>query len=346
MNSNWITIDGSTGEGGGQMLRSSLALSILTRQPVRLKNIRARRPKPGLQAQHLASVQAAASISNAEVTGASIGSQTITFVPQAVAAGDYVFKIGTAGATVLVLHTVYLPLLLQGKAPSTLRIEGGTHALAAPSAEYVIHTWRRYLQAFGADIQLEMVRPGFFPKGGGQLQCHITPNASLSGWNGSDALPTSPEQVECLAILGGRLPRSIGERIIKQAHSRLGDQCEGTISEYPHARSEGVVACIIDKRGPVPSLFTAFGERGKPAEKVTDDVVEEYLQHRDTGCIVDPHGADQILLPLAFAQYSSEFGVSSVTQHLLTHRDILHRFVGRHIMIEGELDQPGHVRIQ
>ena len=160
MNSNWITIDGSKGEGGGQMLRSSLALSILTKQPVRLQNIRARRPKPGLQAQHLASVQAAASISNAEVSGASIGSQSITFAPQSVAAGDYVFKIGTAGATVLLLHTVYLPLLLQGKATSTLRIEGGTHALAAPSAEYVIHTWRCYLQAFGADIQLAMVRPG------------------------------------------------------------------------------------------------------------------------------------------------------------------------------------------
>lgn len=107
-----------------------------------------------------------------------------------------------------------------------------------------------------------------------------------------------------------------------------------------------MVACIIDKRGLVPSLFTTFGERGKPAEKVTDEVVEEYLQHRQTGFMVDPHGADQILLPLAFAKGSSEYRVSSVTQHLLTHRDILHRFVERRIMIEGELDHPGHVRIQ
>lgn len=345
MKSTWITIDGSTGEGGGQMLRSSLALSILSKQPVRLQNIRARRSKPGLQAQHLASVHAAASISQAEITGDKLGSQSISFIPGDTHAGEYFFKIGTAGATVLVLQTVYLPLLLRGKSPSSIRIEGGTHALAAPSAEYVIHTWQPYLQAFGADVQVELVQPGFFPKGGGLLQCSITPS-TLQGWLGTDALPASPEKVECLAILGGKLPRTIGERILKQTQSRLGSHITGRITEYPHARSEGVLACIIDKRGPVPSLFTAHGERGKPSEKVADEAIDEYLHHRDTGCMVDPHAADQILLPLAFAQGSSEFRVSTVSQHLLTHRDILQRFIDRTIEITGNLGEAGSVRIR
>lgn len=328
------------------MLRTGLALSILTQQPVRFVHIRARRPKPGLQAQHLASVQAAATICGATVSGDALGSPSISFHPEAVQSGDYCFKIGTAGATTLVLQTVYLPLLLQGKGTSSLRIEGGTHALMAPSGEYVTQTWASYLQAFGAALEVQITKPGFFPKGGGILQATLQPSPRLTSWQGMDALDSTQGVVECLATVGGKLPASIGERIIKQTQSRLGLPCTGNFVQHPHAKSEGVVATIIDKRSNVPSIFYALGARGKPSEKVADEAVDAYLAHRQTGCLVEAHGADQILLPLAFASGSSSYRVSAVTQHLLTHRAIISRFLSRSIEIEGELNQPGTVVIR
>jgi len=345
MATNWIDIDGSEGEGGGQMLRSSLALSVLTSKPVRFINIRARRPKPGLQAQHLSSLQAAAMICQAEVTGDQIGSQQVSFRPGPVQSGDYFFKIGTAGATALVLHTVYLPLLLKGQGPSSMRIEGGTHALAAPSGEYLTITWAGYLQALGGQMEVNINKPGFFPKGGGLLQAKITPGQTLSPWMATDLLEANTGRVECLAIVGGKLPISIGERIVKQSIDRLGAGCTGRVVEFPHAKSPGVVATIIDYRSSVPSVFYGLGAKGKPSERVADEAIDAYLAHRETGCPVDPHAADQLLLPLAFAQGASAYRVSSVTQHLLTQRDIIQRFVPRGVEIVGELGQPGEVKI-
>ncbi|HQR08240.1 MAG TPA: RNA 3'-terminal phosphate cyclase [Gemmatales bacterium] len=345
MATNWIDIDGSEGEGGGQMLRSSLALSVLTGKPVRLTNIRAKRSKPGLQAQHLASVQAAAMICQANVGGDQLGSQQVSFRPGPVQSGKYFFKIGTAGATALVLHTVYLPLLLKGQGPSSIRIEGGTHALAAPSGEYLTITWAGYLQTLGAQIEVKINKPGFFPKGGGLLQADITPCRSLTSLSAADALATNTGRVECLAIVGSKLPISIGERIVKESITRLGTGCTGRIIEYPHAKSPGVVATIIDYRGAVPSVFYGLGARGKPSEAVCAEAIDAYLTHRETGCPIDPHAADQILLPLVFAAGSSAYRTSAITQHLLTQRDIIKRFDARDIEIAGELGQPGEVKI-
>jgi len=345
MATNWIDIDGSEGEGGGQMLRSSLALSVLTGKPVRFTKIRAKRSKPGLQAQHLASVQAAAMICQANVSGDQLGSQQVSFRPGPVQSGPYFFKIGTAGATALLLHTVYLPLLLKGQGPSSIRIEGGTHALAAPSGEYLTITWAGYLQALVAQIEVKINKPGFFPKGGGLLQAEITPSRTLTPLTATEELGTNSGRVECLAIVGSKLPISIGERIVKQAKDRLGTGCEDRIVEYPHAKSPGVVASIIDYRGVVPSVFYALGARGKPSEAVADEAIDAYLAHRETGCAVDPHAADQLLLPLVFASGASAYRTSAITQHLLTQRDIISRFVDRDVEIVGELGQPGEVKI-
>lgn len=344
MSKTWIEIDGSEGEGGGQMLRTGLALSVLTAQPVRFKNIRARRSKPGLQAQHLASVQAVAAICGADMSGDQLGSSSVSFIPGKVQSGDYVFKIGTAGATALVLHTIYLPLLLRGQGSSSVRIEGGTHALAAPSGEFLTITWAAYLQTLGAKIDVKVARPGFFPKGGGLLQAEIQP-AMLSTYQEMEELSRSSDQLECIASVGGKLPASIGERMIQQVKKRLGEHCNGSIMEYPHAKSPGVVATLVDRRGRVPTVFFALGAKGKPAEAVANEAVEDYLTHRMTGCPVDPHSADQLLLPLAFAAGESAYRVSSITQHLLTQRDLLGFFMKRKIAITGELGQPGEVKI-
>jgi RNA 3'-terminal phosphate cyclase (ATP) len=345
MSKTWIEIDGSEGEGGGQMLRTGLALSVLTGQPVKFKNIRAKRSKPGLQAQHLASVQAVAAICAANVMGDQLGSQSVSFVPGKVQSGDYFFKIGTAGATALVLHTIYLPLLLRGQGASSVRIEGGTHALAAPSGEFLTITWAGYLESLGAKIDVKIARPGFFPKGGGLLQAEIQPASSLLPFESTEKLNKNSDQIECLASIGGKLPASIGERMIQQVKKRLGERCTGSVVEYPHAKSPGVVATLIDRRGRVPAVFFALGAKGKPSEAVADEAIDDYLAHRKTGCPVDPHSADQLLLPLAFAAGASAFRVSAITQHLLTQRDLLGRFIARKVDILGELGQPGEVKI-
>src|SRR5829696_3883531 len=170
-----IEIDGSFGEGGGQILRSSLALSLLTGKAFRLRKIRAnRKPKPGLRPQHLASVRAAAKIGKAKVTGDVVGSNQLTFEPGPVTPGPYRFDIGTAGATALVLHTVYLPLAVAG-GPSEVVLEGGTHNDKAPSFHFLQTTWRAYMARLGLTISVEMKRAGFYPRGGGQVIAHIRP---------------------------------------------------------------------------------------------------------------------------------------------------------------------------
>src|SRR5262245_3061068 len=174
-----IEIDGSQGEGGGQVLRSSLALALLTGRPFHLRNVRARRSKPGLQPQHLKSVQAAAEIGQAKVKGASLGSCDLVFEPGPVRGGAYRFDIGTAGATGLVLHTVYLPLALRGEGPSEVTLIGGTHVTHSPSFHFLDATWRPYLERLGLQIGLRLDRPGFYPRGGGCVRAFVQPCPAL-----------------------------------------------------------------------------------------------------------------------------------------------------------------------
>src|SRR4029077_9847215 len=165
-----LELDGAMGEGGGQILRTSLALSLITGKAFRLTNVRANRAKPGLQPQHLTSVRAAKAIGNATVKGDAVGSREIIFEPGPVVPGKYRFAIGTAGATSLVLHTVYLPLAWKTGQPSELILEGGTHVSSSPSFHFLDTTWRAYLELLGLRIKLKQIRPGFYPRGGGQVE--------------------------------------------------------------------------------------------------------------------------------------------------------------------------------
>src|SRR5579883_2035838 len=176
-----IELDGSQGVGGGQILRSSLALSILTGRPFKLVNIRANRPKPGLAPQHLASVRAAGAVCSATFKGASVGSSVLYFEPGEAKGGTYTFGIGTAGATGLVLHTVYLPLALRGTGESRVTITGGTHVTHSPCYHFNEVTWAGYLRRMGIEIALEMTRPGFYPRGGGEIRAVIRPCPRVRG---------------------------------------------------------------------------------------------------------------------------------------------------------------------
>src|SRR5262249_11975752 len=179
MSASIIDLDGSFGEGGGQILRTSLALSLLTGKPFHLRNVRANRTKPGLQPQHLMSVRSAAQVGSAHVVGASLQSTDLQFTPGPVAAGKYRFDIGTAGATGLVLHTLYLPLALAGKTPSELTRTGGTHVSTSPCYHFLAATWRPYLAQLGLTVSLTMARPGFYPRGGGEVRAVIEPCPAL-----------------------------------------------------------------------------------------------------------------------------------------------------------------------
>lgn len=338
-----IEIDGSEGEGGGQILRSALALSILTGRPFKLVNIRARRPKPGLAAQHLASVKAAAQICGAHYKGGVIGSAVLNFEPGAVKAGNYEFAIGTAGATALVLHTIYLPLALRGGAESTVRILGGTHVRAAPCFHFLDVTWKAYMRRAGLDLDLEMPRPGFYPRGGGEVRATIRPITGVA--------PLSLMGQTNLTTAGGfgataDLPESVGKTMTRRiAHKLKMGGVESHVPAEGWENGPGAVAAVVFRQAPVPTLFFALGEKGKPAETVADEAVEEALAYRETGAAVDPHSADQLLLPLAFATGPSEYTVSEVTQHLLTNIETVGRFVDREITCDGRLGGVGTVKV-
>jgi RNA 3'-phosphate cyclase len=343
MSESFIELDGSFGEGGGQILRSSLALSLLTGKPFRLHHIRAGRPKPGLQAQHLMSVQAAGTIGRAALLGASLGSSELEFRPATVQAGNYRFDIGTAGATSLVLHTVYLPLALRGSAPSKLTLTGGTHVLHSPSFHFLQTTWQRYLALFGLRLTLDMVRPGFYPRGGGVVEAVIEPCPGLKGVT----LPQRGEvKVAGLSAIAG-LPEHVAQRQARRAHHRLRDLhgIKVDIAEETWPGGPGSVLALTVHTTPVPALFLGLGERGKPAEKVADEAVAEVNAYLAAApAAVDPYSGDQILLPLALAQGASEYSVAEVTRHLLTNIAVIRRFLDREIVCEGEEGRPGVVR--
>lgn len=339
-----IEIDGSEGEGGGQILRSGLALSILTGKPFKLVNIRARRPKPGLAPQHLACVRAAAQISSAQYKGGSIGSSVLYFEPGECKSGKYTLGVNTAGATPLILHTVYLPLALRGTGESRVTITGGTHVMKAPCYHFLEITWASYLRRMGLEIDLEMARPGFYPRGGGEIWAVIRPCAEVRPLH----LTTCPE----LTTAGGfgavaDLPESISKTMCRRLTHKL--KMAGIESHIPQenwANGPAAVAGVLFRQAPIPPLFFALGERGKPSEVVADEAVEQAIAFKESGCPVDPHSADQIVLPLAFASQPSEFRVSEVTQHLLTNIDTIRRFVDREITCEGDLGGTGTVRVK
>jgi RNA 3'-terminal phosphate cyclase (ATP) len=339
-----LEIYGASGEGGGQILRSSLTLSLLTSQPFHLRNIRARRAKPGLQPQHLMSVRAAATIGQAEIRGASLGSTDLVFEPGEVVPGNYTFAIGTAGATSLVLHTVYLPLALRTSTPSTLTLTGGTHVNASPCFHFLDVTWRAYLEHIGLRARVELRRPGFYPRGCGVVLAHIQPCERIRGLQLESCGEAS--QVRGISSVAG-LPDSIAERQARRALRRLRETgLDAELREEHWDDGPGTVVTVVLNTSPAPTLFFGLGARGKPAERVADEAVEQLIEYLAVQPpAIDTHSADQLVLPLAFAEGPSRFRVAQVTRHLLTNISVIRSFVGREIRCDGDEGEPGIVRI-
>jgi RNA 3'-terminal phosphate cyclase (ATP) len=343
MSATMIELDGSFGEGGGQILRTSLALSLLTGKAFHLRNVRAGREKPGLQPQHLQSVRAAAAIGTATTRGASRGSSDLVFEPGPVTAGRYRFDIGTAGATGLVLHTVYLPLALRGEVPSQLTLIGGTHVRTSPCYHFLDRTWRCYLAACGLRITLKLVHPGFYPRGGGIVEATIQPTATLKALKLGDRGPVRATGFSAVA----GLPEDIARRQARRARYRLEQHgVDVEILQESWDGGPGTVLALELDTTPAPTLFVAVGEKGKPAERVADAAADELIAYLEAGpAVVDPHSADQLVLALAFAEGASEYRVNCVTRHLTTNIAVIRQFLDRDIVCEGDEGGPGVVRI-
>lgn len=341
-----IEIDGSIGEGGGQVLRSALTLSLLTGQAFRLTRIRESRPRPGLFPQHLAAVQAAAQISGARVSGDRLGSHQLHFVPGSLRPGRYHFDIGTAGATSLVLQTLLLPLAL-APARSSLSISGGTHVPWSPCFHYLDWQWRPFLAHIGVPFDLTMTMAGFYPQGGGELQ------ARLPG----DAKPRPLQLTErgaLLAVCGlsavANLPREIAERQRRQALRRLKTLLpdatpDVTLEELP-ACSRGTVLLLLAELESGRACCFALGARGKRAERVADEAVDALTAFLRSDGVVDPWLADQLLMPLALADGPSSLRTSEVTAHLVTNAEVIQLFLPVEIGVDGPLGSPATVHLQ
>jgi RNA 3'-terminal phosphate cyclase (ATP) len=325
-----IEIDGSLGEGGGQVLRSALALSLITRKPFRIANIRAKRKTPGLLRQHLTAIHAATAVGDAAVEGAVLGASELVFVPRALRGGDYAFAIGTAGSTMLVLQTVLVPLLLAPE-PSTLELEGGTHNPSSPPFDFIEHAYVPLLRRLGAEVTMELVRPGFFPAGGGKVRVTIAPAKQLA----SLTLDERGEIVQRRArAVVANLPYSIAQREARVVAEEL-EWSEELVEAHTLTGSLGpgnAVSVFVTSEH-VTDVFTTFGARGVPAEKVAHDAAKEAKRYINSGAAVGEHLADQLLLPLA-AGAGGSFTTTPLSTHATTNIDVIQRFVEKEIAVE------------
>lgn len=325
-----IHIDGSQGEGGGQMLRSALSLSMLSGRPLHIERIRAGRAKPGLMRQHLVSVQAAARLCSAHVSGANIGSCALEFVPGPVQAGVYRFAIGTAGSTMLVLQTV-LPALLRAEAKTTLVIEGGTHNGMAPSSDFIALSFLPQLRRMGADVELTIERLGFYPAGGGAVRIVVKPTA-LRPIHLFERGATLGIEAHAL-VLG--LPEKIALRELTEVADRL-QLRRGQLHVDARQQRGGIgnALHLIARYEHVEEVVTSLGERGLSSEAVAAQACHQLQAYLAHDAPVGEHLADQLLLPMLVAGGGS-FVTSTPSAHLLSNAAVIEAFGMARVTIEA-----------
>jgi RNA 3'-terminal phosphate cyclase (ATP) len=328
-----LELDGSFGEGGGQILRTSLALSLITGTPFRITNIRANRSKPGLRRQHLTAVRAAARVGNAEVEGDAVHSSQLTFRPGKVTGGNYEFDVGTAGSTTLVFQAV-LPALLTAPEPSTLTLIGGTHNHGGPPWDFIAAVFLPALARAGANFTVALERIGFAPSGGGRWTAYIKP-ASLKPM---DLHKRGPLTRPVARALVSNLPLSIAERELDLVRKRLDWPDSACIAQPVDADGPGNIVMLTGAYGDVAELATGFGRRGVPAERVAQEAVGCWLRYDRSGAPVGEHLADQLLLPLALAG-SGSFTTLKPTLHTTTNAETISRFFPLRFRIERQTDR-------
>ncbi len=342
-----VEIDGSYGEGGGQILRTALSLSCLLNKPFRIYNIRKGRKRPGLMPQHLTCVRAAQILSDARVKGDYKGSSELIFSPGEIKGGDFSFDIGTAGSTSLVLQTI-IPALLRQKKETGLTLKGGTHVPLSPTFHYIKEIFAPLMERLGIKIRLTIEAYGFYPKGGGIIKAAIFPAnrirplrivqrgriINIKGYSGVGNLPLSIAERQKNAVLDNiRLSISGHLFPLNIEAVDVPSPGQGTFV-FMQAESENSLAG-----------FSSIGERGKRAESVGEDAAREFLQYYSTDAAFDPHLSDQIVLYLSMCEEGSLFTASCITRHLITNLWVIGLFHEYKYSIRGDTGKPGTVEI-
>ncbi len=318
-----ITIDGSFGEGGGQIIRTSLGLSLVTGKPFRIDKIRAKRKNPGLQKQHLMSVLASAEIGNADVTGATLNSQEITFTPKEIKHGEFDFDIGTAGSTSLVFQTV-LPALIVSDKETKLTIRGGTHNPLAPPFDFLTKTFLPLLEKMGIKIEVELIRYGFYPSGGGEVNFKIPSTNKLRPIHINER---GKQISQSATALIANLPLHIAERELNVVRRSLDwDEKDLKSEVVKNVRDSANVVSIAVEFEKLTEVFTGIGKRGKPAEEVARDTARDVKNYLKSTAPVGEYLADQLLIPFALTG-SGSYTTGKLSDHTTTNIEVIKKFL-------------------
>ncbi|MBE8538788.1 RNA 3'-terminal phosphate cyclase [Geoglobus acetivorans] len=324
-----IRIDGSYGEGGGQILRSSIALSCITGEDVEIYNIRASRPKPGLAAQHLKGIETAKMLCNGRVEGLRVGSTRVVFRPGKIRVRDLKVDIGTAGSITLLLQTIMPPLLHAGR-ECRIEITGGTDVKWSPSVDYFVFVLGDVLKEMGAEFEIELIRRGYYPKGGGKIIVKIF-SGELKG--------IKFRRAECSTVRGishcSNLPEHVAERQAKSAEEVLREH--GVLSEIKTEVRRGVstgsgITLFCKYKGSV-----SYGEKGKPAERVGGEAALEILREIGSQGAFDRHLADQVMIPGVIARGVTEYSSTEITKHILSNAYVINSFIDGSVEIRDDI---------
>jgi RNA 3'-terminal phosphate cyclase (ATP) len=336
-----IHIDGSHGEGGGQVLRTSISLSAITGKAVRIDNIRAGRKKPGLMRQHLTSIRAAADICGAICDGLELGADQITFVPGPIKGGTFCFEIGSAGGTCLVAQTI-LPILSHAKESSVVTITGGTHNLWAPSFDFLQQAFLPQFRKMGGRAEIEIEKYGFYPAGGGQIKLGIDPMGEARPLELTERGAKRDERVQAVSA---HLRADIAQREIKTILHRLNlDESHGQGLDVEAPGSGNVVSLFLDYEH-VTEVFVGLGQHRVRAETVANELVDEARKYFLSEAAVGPHLADQLLLPMSLLA-GGQFTTTDLSLHTQTNIEIIQRFLEVEIETRQLARKLWHIQVQ
>lgn len=327
-----IEVDGAFGEGGGQIIRTSLSLSAITGEPVHVRNVRANRSKPGLLRQHLTALNAVAEICGGKTSGAELGSGEVTLTPGSIRAGKYDFSVGSAGSANLVLQTV-LPVLQHAAGLSEVTVQGGTHNSGSPPYPFLEECFFPALRMIGHDVESELVRYGFYPAGGGEIRIHVNGGAETTALNWVDR----GDEMECSAEaivsnIGNDVAKRELQTVAKELNLNFDEACR---FNYPKAQGPGNALLGRMKSGGRTVMFVQFGERGVSAEQVGKRVAKQMKSFMASGAAVDHHLADQLLLPMALGR-GGVFSTTRPSLHTTTNAEVISKFTGKTIRLDQE----------
>lgn len=346
-----LEIDGSMGEGGGSVVRMAVALSAACGTPVKIFNVRTKRPKPGLRSQHLRAVEAVGLLSSAKVEGLKLNSTELIFEPRKPAAGRFKIEIGTAGSTMLVLQAL-MPAAAFAPGLVEVEIRGGTDNPLAPPVDYMKNVTLPVLQKMGLRVELECLRRGHYPHGGGIVRAKIHPVKKLTplvlGKNpGVKRIEGVAHCVRLPTHIATRMAHSAKRALLKAGYTDVEIKTETyEPSEDPHLGPGGGIVLWAELESGGMMGASSLARKGVPAERIGERTASDLAQQLKTGASVDRYLTDQLIPYVALADGTSEFKSAELTLHALTNIALVEKIVGARFGVEGEFKEPGVIRAE